>query len=341
MGHSRKLLGALLRQYGTPLPKLPWPTPAAARRALDVGDTRAVDGARQILASAWTGEEPWSALPRALFEAFPGSNVVCYGPPSPVVPAWHITNIGGALRPDSTRIARGEKILQFRRYELAKRDPYANRPVDIATIYQRDDELEHFLQGILTPNGLDHQLRTAFYDGDHFSAYVGVYRDGRTVDARRDHAKLHALGPAIRAWVADHTALGMFPFGSGDLTRLLDAVPAPTLLMREGRVAFANQCARRGAVRHNPAVRTTPIELDGRRFEVVTLRADATPKSWFRGLSPSLERTASCLARGASDKDIAAELGVSLRTARTYSQRVLSALGFSSRRELMLHFACQ
>ncbi len=341
MGHWRKLLGALLRQYGTPLPRLPWPSPAAARRALDRGDTRALEGASQILANAWTGEEPWSALPRALFEAFPGSDVVCYGPPSPVQPAWHITNVGGELRPDRSGIRGGDKIMQFRRYALERRNPFANRPADFATIYQRDDELEHFLQGILTPNGLDHQLRTAFYDGDHFSAYVGVYRDGRAVDARRDHAKLHALGPAIRAWVADHAALGMFPFGSGDLTRLLDAVPAPTLLMREGRVAFANQCARRGAVRHHPAVRTTPIELDGRRFEVVTLRAGATPRSSFRGLSPSLERTARCLARGASDKDIAAELGVSLRTARTYSQRVLSALGFSSRRELMLHLACQ
>ncbi len=332
-------MNALLHHYGTRIPKLPWPSPGVAQKALAPSDERAVSAARQLLDAAATEAEPWAALPKALALVFPGCKVVCYGPPSPEQPAWVITDVGGQLRPDAERIAGRELIFSFRKYDLERRDPFANRPANFPTIYRSDDELEHCLSGILEPNGLDHQLRMACYEGERFAAYVGVYRDrvDRT-DEAADHAKLFALGPTIRAWVADRAALGMVPFGEGQLVRLLDAVPAPTLLVRQGRVVFANSAASECSGASRAGARVTPIDIGGCRFEVVTLKARARPSV---ELPPTLQRVAAALANGASDKDVADQLGVSLRTARTYSHRVLERLGFASRRELILHFSRQ
>lgn len=332
-------MNALLRQYGTRIAKLPWPNPTVAQKALAPKDARSISAARRLLDAAATQAEPWAALPNALGLAFPGRKVVCYGPPSPEQPAWVITDVRGQLRPDAERIVGRERILSFRKYELEKRDPFANRPANFPTIYRSDDELEHCLSGILAPNGLDHQLRMACYEGNRFTAYVGVYRDrGDRADEVADHAKLFALGPAIRTWVADRAALGMVPFGEGQLVRLLHAVPAPTLLVRQGRVVFANSAASGCSAASRAGARVTPIDLGGRRFEVVTLKAATPPKL---ELPPTLQRVAAALANGASDKEVADQLGVSLRTARTYSHRVLERLGFASRRELMLCFARQ
>jgi DNA-binding CsgD family transcriptional regulator len=52
-------------------------------------------------------------------------------------------------------------------------------------------------------------------------------------------------------------------------------------------------------------------------------------------LTPQEQRTARLAATGASDKDIAAHLAVSVRTVRTHLDRVYAKLGVHSRRELM------
>jgi hypothetical protein len=53
-------------------------------------------------------------------------------------------------------------------------------------------------------------------------------------------------------------------------------------------------------------------------------------------LPPALRRVARLMARGAADKEIATELGMTLPSARTYAARVLKRTGAQSRRELML-----
>jgi DNA-binding NarL/FixJ family response regulator len=52
-------------------------------------------------------------------------------------------------------------------------------------------------------------------------------------------------------------------------------------------------------------------------------------------LPPSLRRVACLMVRGAADKEIAIELGMTLHSARTYAARVLKRMGVQSRRELM------
>jgi DNA-binding NarL/FixJ family response regulator len=52
-------------------------------------------------------------------------------------------------------------------------------------------------------------------------------------------------------------------------------------------------------------------------------------------LPPSLRRVACLMARGAADKEIACELGITLHSTRTYAARVLKRLGLQSRRALM------
>jgi hypothetical protein len=54
------------------------------------------------------------------------------------------------------------------------------------------------------------------------------------------------------------------------------------------------------------------------------------------GLPPCLRRVACLMARGAADKEIAGELGITLHSTRTYAARVLKRLGLQSRRALML-----
>jgi DNA-binding NarL/FixJ family response regulator len=52
-------------------------------------------------------------------------------------------------------------------------------------------------------------------------------------------------------------------------------------------------------------------------------------------LTPQEARTARLAATGASDKDIAAHLAVSVRTVRTHLEHVYAKLGLHSRRQLM------
>ena len=56
-------------------------------------------------------------------------------------------------------------------------------------------------------------------------------------------------------------------------------------------------------------------------------------------LPPSLARVADAVARGLSDKEIAAEIGAPLATVRTYVRRVYSRLGVHSRVALILRWS--
>jgi DNA-binding CsgD family transcriptional regulator len=56
-------------------------------------------------------------------------------------------------------------------------------------------------------------------------------------------------------------------------------------------------------------------------------------------LPPRVQETFECLLTGASDKEIALELGVGFHTVREYVKRILSAYGVSSRAQLIAHVA--
>jgi len=66
------------------------------------------------------------------------------------------------------------------------------------------------------------------------------------------------------------------------------------------------------------------------------------PAEWDRltetlGLSPQQARIVELILRGAGDKQIAAALGLSKHTVRTYLNRIFSRLGVSDRLELVIH----
>jgi DNA-binding CsgD family transcriptional regulator len=56
-------------------------------------------------------------------------------------------------------------------------------------------------------------------------------------------------------------------------------------------------------------------------------------------LSPRLRQALECLLSGASDKTVAAEMGISHHTAREYTQKILKAFGAASRAELIARVA--
>lgn len=54
-------------------------------------------------------------------------------------------------------------------------------------------------------------------------------------------------------------------------------------------------------------------------------------------LSPQQARIADLIFRGLKDKEIAAQLGISFSTVRTYLDRIFASLGVSDRSGLMIH----
>ncbi len=87
-------------------------------------------------------------------------------------------------------------------------------------------------------------------------------------------------------------------------------------------------------VRHLATVH--PVPVDGVPLFLVLARESTGMDPGLTSLPPSLARVGHLMARGLSDKEIAAELDLPLATARTYAQRVLRRLRLRDRRELML-----
>lgn len=337
---------ALELTYGKRLETLPWSRPEAARAALDDDALCRLHIAKSTLESAWLSEAPWAALPIALATLFPRSSCVSYGPPAPQLPSWFITNARGMSQCDSVGIRHLDRLPKIRKYHTQKRDPYANRPVNFATLYRTEAEFEATLEGILKPNGVDHQLRTVFYEGDRMLGYMGVYRE--RIDLERvheDHALFFAASALLRDWLANLDALGMVPVGDGRIANVLDGFDEVAFLVRDDAIVHANHAARLAWVKtpdwlddldgaaERGLIRLTPLILGGRAFTMVV---DRTPqRSLFDHLPATLQPIAWALAEGEADKDIALRTGYALSTVRTYVQRVLTRLGVQSRRDVM------
>jgi hypothetical protein len=130
---------------------------------------------------------------------------------------------------------------------------------------------------------------------------------GATLRARH-RADDERLRHAVRLGTEGHAS--MLPLGVGALRLSLAVAPGP-------RVSPFS------------ALRSARLLVSRAAF------GPAPPGNAFRALPAGLLAVAERMARGQSDKQIAAELEIGHATARTYATRVLRRLGLNSRRELM------
>jgi len=351
-------LRAYLADVGGGLPTLPWRTPAEAEGWLGEADRRRLDALRRRIAGSWLLPAPHLEVVAALAGVDPAQAVALYPGAPPAGPSWFVHNFGDRERPSAGPIANQEVLPVVRLYELDQIDPFADRPVACAPLFAHATTGNHplgFVQRILIDNGLFDQLRIVLYERGRVALFAGWYRPkrARRFD-ERDHALLLAARPALRAWARAASAVGVQPLSDGALAGALAAIAQPALLLRRGRIVFANERGRSMAAAvvawdraGRPAgfASTTPLRAsalqvdlvlpDARTRDAMTARS-APPGDGLGELPPSLQKVASLLARGLADKEIASELGVPLATVRTYVARALKRLDVRGRRELMV-----
>lgn len=188
-------------------------------------------------------------------------------------------------------------------------------------------------------------------------AVVAHVHAGRIADAERVIAWLDERAAQLPCrWPAAAGAAGraLLALRRGDraaadegyrtAVELLEGVPLPleraelmieqgSMLRRDGRPLEARESLRRAA---EVAESVGAIWLARRAME--ELAAAGGRRRLRRGaqeLTPQEQRIARLAATGASDRDIAAHLVVSVRTVRTHLEHIYTKLGIHSRRELM------
>jgi len=332
--------------FGPRLVDLPWSSHQAALHALDPPVRRRVLEAEQLLSDGWLSN-PAEGLIRAMRLIGRGVVIVHSGARGKW-PSWVIHDYLGKLSFDRSQIV-GNQNADFgaaRRYMIDGSDPFAHRPVNLATLVQTLESVQPLFELLATCN-LYHQLRTVLYDAQptligYFGLYLPKGEQSYTLD---EHAALHAITPALNAWIHTAKAIGIEPLPDTGLTAALDANERPCFLLRDdGVMVFANQAGRRTpmtAERQQKLLQlsrsATRLPLSGAPLRLVMLRAEREPRNVVSldDLPSSLARVARELGKGSSDKDIARDLDMPLATVRTYTQRALSRLGCSSRRELI------
>ena len=171
---------------------------------------------------------------------------------------------------------------------------------------------------------------------------AGYYRPrgGLPFDAA-DHARLHALQPALRRWVNLATAIGFEPLGDGALVSAVSAMVGPSLLTRRDRIVFANAAAHALAESSGVALaelrargRTIRLRERGIELDLLLLPSPASAQPQVP-VATYLRPVLKLLREGLADKEIAERLGLPMSTARTYVQRVLTIFGVHGRRALM------
>jgi DNA-binding CsgD family transcriptional regulator len=229
-------------------------------------------------------------------------------------------------------------------YRMNGRDPFANRVANLTTVMP-DAEHRRAFQQLIEPAGLESQLRAVFYRGSTMRAWFGVL--GARGDGEFSDAEANVLTRALPAVRDAVRAAEITRYGRAEPTALqgiLEAVGPPVwILVRGGSVAHANAAARglgrdaraaaaRAATRRegDPRFAVSRVMIGGEPVAVVIGRALVSGPP----LPPSLARVATLAATGASDKEIAATLGVSVVTVRTYMRRIYARLGVRSRARL-------
>jgi hypothetical protein len=339
-----------LRRYGPELTRLPWPDADGAYRYLGARDSRVAEAVGAI-DSAWTSE-PMEGVIRALRLASRGTVIVHSGARHRL-PAWCFHDYRGSVSTKPSELF-GERKIDMgavRLYALEGHDPYAERPVNLATLARPPANIQPLFE-MLDSTGLHQQLRVVVYDQKKLMGYFGLYLPKEEAPfSVEEHARLHALVPALGRWLRTARAIGVEPFDETGLTIALESNERASYLVHDdGRVIFANARARElrcdhatlaGAVRAG-SMRSVRLALRGETIHLVVLdpqrpppRAASKP-GVLSALPTSLRGVAEGLVRGLSDKEIALELELPLVTIRTYTSRVFSRLGVSSRREVML-----
>ena len=337
----------MLRDVGPGLEQLPWGSPRGALGALSTSQRGRLAGFRQGLHDAWLSPRPELALVRELERLDPSSLVGVHSGPAAEGPSWLVHSRGmGKLEDDP--IENQRLIAATCLYDPSRRDAFSDRPVALGPLLRRTpvnvDPLA-LVDGVLHPNQLFQQLRMVIYQRGSVRLFVGQYRGaGGQRFAELDHAVLLAARPALAEWVRVARAIGIAPLGDGALVATLAAIEQPALLLRRRRVVFANAAGARLSRRVNEWSQLTPREpgfaavvpLSPGGVEIDLVLPRQQPALSLRSeLTPALVPVAHAMAEGLSDKEIAVRLGLSVRTARTYAQRVLARLGLSDRRQLM------
>ena len=216
--------------------------------------------------------------------------------------------------------------------------------------------LERVVEEVLRPAGWDRaQARVLLCDGPRLLAWFG-YANDRGFD-HRQLALLRALAAPVRARLLLEEALSGSVATRRALEAALELLPVAGFVVSPSRaILFANAlaCAALEADRSLAVALCTPGGPDARRFDVtrlptdgtchylVLLRAPATAmdvrvahaaRGW--GLTPREAEVLHHLARGASNRCIAAKLGCADRTVEIHVSRILAKAEAESRGALV------
>jgi DNA-binding CsgD family transcriptional regulator len=214
---------------------------------------------------------------------------------------------------------------------------FAEQRFDGVTRAKLDALAPHFTRALKlafrfdTPPALDHAVRAASSCGAlalvHVDASLALV-DRDVEDPARDWLR----DVSMPVFVADGRLMTRLPSDTDKLARAVELA----LAGEGGAVTFGPPHAPL-VLGFAPAAQRHPFGTE-RCVMVLFLtgpRAESLLANAFGGLPATLQEVARRLARGASDKDIAHELGYSVATARTYTSRVLARLGLRDRRELI------
>ena len=218
------------------------------------------------------------------------------------------------------------------------------------------DALANAVESLFRPTGWDcPQARVLVCDGPRMLVWFGYFHE-RPFNHRQLALLSAIVGPLKRRLLLEEM-LEEASVTRGVLEAVLDRLFRPAYVISpRGRILFENAAGRVARERDHglAAALATPGGPDPRRFEVTRVPTDAT--HYFlavaRDASPSSVRFASAaarywgltlretevllhLARGASNRRIAAELGCAERTVEIHVSRILAKADAESRAELV------
>jgi DNA-binding CsgD family transcriptional regulator len=235
----------------------------------------------------------------------------------------------------------------------------AFRSREVEPLRERVRALDHALTAQPWIGG-EHQVRYLVCDGPDLLAWLGGFRGGRSAFGERAAAILRRIAPVLRDRLRLERDLGRGLLAFAALPAALEEVAAPAFLVSaRGHVLHANgagtaQLAGPGgrdvrawlATRGHPAYRWTELRAPGLPPHFLVIgqrppsrhaeRAAACAREW--GLTPRQAEVLAALARGASNKVAAAELGCGEPTVEFHVTALLAKAGCESRAALVARF---
>lgn len=345
-GNSSRLARLWVADHGDPRGALALMDARRARATLSSRAGHRLAEFERALTASWLAPVPHLAAASALASLGISERVGLHPGSADGGPRWFAQSLTCA-QPAQVRLRNHDQLGSSRQYELEGPDPFANRPVSLGALVSHSDSADRAIEAIeavLDPNDAGRQLRMVLYDGPRATLYAGLYRRRRDPAFRAaDHALLLAARSPLRSWIRVATAVGVAPIGDGALPAVLEAVGRPALLLRRGRIVWANGLGQAMASSVGAWLRAgrpagyatvTPLRPGGLEVDLV-LPTRLDPVAVFASLPPALRPVAQGLLEGLTDKEIAMRLSAPLWTVRTYVARVRARLGAASRRDLI------